>query len=30
MKKKKAAAASAHQTGKTEPYSGVKYKREEA
>lgn len=29
VKKKKAAAASAHQTSKTEPYSGVKYKREQ-
>ncbi|HKD80496.1 MAG TPA: hypothetical protein VKH81_12440 [Candidatus Angelobacter sp.] len=29
VKKKKAASASAHQTNKTEPYSAVKYKREE-
>ena len=28
MKKKKAASASAHQTGKTEPYSGTNYKRD--
>lgn len=28
VKKKKAASASAHQTSKTEPYSGVKYKQE--
>jgi hypothetical protein len=28
VKKKKTAAASAHQTSKTEPYSGVKYKHE--
>jgi|SRR5215472_2115639 len=28
VKKKKAASASAHQTSKTEPYSGVKYTRD--
>ena len=28
MKKKKVTSASAHQTSKTEPYSGVKYKQE--
>jgi hypothetical protein len=30
VKKKKAASASAHEIGKTEPYSGMKYKREES
>lgn len=29
IKKKKSTAASAHQIGKTEPYSGVKYKQDE-
>jgi len=28
VKKKKAASASAHQTGKTEPYSSLRYKQE--
>jgi len=28
MKKKKVGLASAHQTGKTEPYSGTSYRRE--